>query len=86
MIYEDQPQMVEAATQGVDPEYHFIAQAGLTRAFAAIDREALIEKAAHGFDPQGGNQIAARMAERALVAAGIIPASAALPRKERRDA
>lgn len=97
MIYEDQPQMVEAAveelcvrkastTLNTEDQLRRAGTFSIREAFAAIDREALIERVRwdktfrlQHVNPEVG------IIEAVLVAAGIIPASAALPRKVRRD-
>jgi hypothetical protein len=69
MIYNDQPQMVQAAQEA------WVNTGGPARpvveaAFAAIDREALIKEAFKRFK---GWDITAPQVEGVLVAAGIIP-------------
>lgn len=75
MIYDDQPQMVKAAWDAHVGEWRRErVMAGLERAFAAIDREALIEKATGPVTAPGATwEGRKRIAERVLVAAGIIP-------------
>lgn len=68
MIYDDQPQMVGAARRaGCDPTKH------LPAAFAAIDREALIEKVRREAHFIRGTIPPSDVIEEVLVAAGIIP-------------
>jgi hypothetical protein len=73
MIYDDQPQMVEAMVNRMNGELEAcqrVATKHLKTAFAAIDREALIEKARTAM-PRGYQH--PDLAEAVLVAAGIIP-------------
>lgn len=70
MIYDDQPQMVEAAQRYRDGG-GVIGPAMFKLAFAAIDPEKLIEKVLSGVDP--GWDVRRGQIEAVLVVAGILP-------------
>jgi hypothetical protein len=76
MIYDQQPQMVEAAREAIErgSGSHNAADNALFHSFAAIDREALIEKFLPAYRAAyvKGHPEARCVAE-GFVAAGIIP-------------
>lgn len=69
MIYEDQPQMVEAVGARIG---NANAPHVLREAFAAIDREAPIEKVLDRYEPKLVTR-RKNLVEAILVAAGVIP-------------